>query len=140
MVFSDIAKSYFDEFPFRKKEQRKKSSNFFFLSHAHSDHISGIKYSLSDPDVTIVCSEETASAIRVLCNIQKEKCLIITPNQSLDFDNFLVHAIDANHCIGSLMYVIESKTGLKEIYTGGFRMGPSIREERDLFRGAKWIR
>lgn len=133
MVFSNIAESYFDEFPFKRKDRRRKSSQYFFLSHAHSDHISGLKASLSDPDVMIVCSEETASAIRVLSNIQKEKCLIINPNQSLDFDHFIVHAIDANHCIGSLMFVIESKTGLKEIYTGDFRMGASIREEKELF-------
>ncbi|NHJ00630.1 MAG: hypothetical protein EAX86_00750 [Candidatus Heimdallarchaeota archaeon] len=136
MVFSHIAESYFDEFPFRRKDSRRKSSQYFFLSHAHSDHLSGIKYSLSDPDVIIVCSDETSSVIRFLCNIPKEKCLIVNPNQSLDFDDFIVHAIDANHCVGSLMYVIESKTGLKEIYTGDFRMGDSMRKERDLLQGA----
>ncbi len=139
MVFSSVAESYFDEFPFKRKDRRRKSSQYFFLSHAHSDHISGLKASLSDPDVKIVCSDETASIIRVLCNIQKEKCLIVNPNQSLDFDDFIVHAIDANHCIGSLMYIIESKTGFKEIYTGDFRMGDSIREERDLFSQADKI-
>jgi len=91
MVYSSIAQSYFDEFPFRRNERRKPNSGYFFLSHAHVDHTRGIKNSLSDPDVTIVCSKETAAAIKVLYRIPQEKCLIINPNQSLSFDKFLVH-------------------------------------------------
>ncbi|MHA2223744.1 MAG: MBL fold metallo-hydrolase [Candidatus Hodarchaeales archaeon] len=136
MVFSSIAQSYFDEFPFRRKGPRKPSTGFFFLSHAHSDHISGLKSSLTDPDATIVCSKETAAIIKVLLGIPKEKCLKINPNQSLDFDNFLVHAIDANHCLGSLMFVIESKLGPKEVYTGDFRLNQTILDETDLFARA----
>ncbi len=78
MVFSSIAQSYFDEFPFRRKDPRKPSTGFFFLSHAHSDHIAGLKSSLSDPDATIVCSKETAAVIKVLLGIPKEKCLKIS--------------------------------------------------------------
>ena len=141
MVFSSIAQSYFDEFPFRRSSPRKPSSGFFFLSHAHSDHTSGLRSSLSDPDVTIVCSKETAAVIRVLYGIPPEKCLEIRSNQSLDFDNFTVHAIDANHCLGSLSYVIESKEGLKEVYTGDFRLGIPILDEFGLIQGANqlWV-
>ncbi len=141
MVFSSIAESYFDEFPFRRSDRRKTSSGYFFLSHAHSDHTSGLKSSLSDPDATIVCSKETAAVIKVLYGIPQEKCLVIRPNQSLDFDNFIVHALDANHCLGSMIFVIESKEGLKEVYTGDFRLGPPIFDELSLIRGADhlWV-
>lgn len=141
MVFSPIAQSYFDEFPFRRSAPRKPSSGFFFLSHAHSDHTSGLRSSLSDPDVTIVCSKETAAVIRVLYGIPRDKCLEIRSSQSLDFDNFIVHAIDANHCLGSLAFVIESKDGLKEVYTGDFRVGVPILDELRLIQGADhlWV-
>ncbi|UCG03529.1 MAG: hypothetical protein JSW11_05950 [Candidatus Heimdallarchaeota archaeon] len=134
MVFSSIAQSYFDEFPFRRGTPRKPSSGFFFLSHAHSDHTSGLRSSLSDPDATIVCSKETAAVIKVLYGIPREKCLEIKSSQSLDFDNFIVHAIDANHCVGSLSFVIESKDGLREVYTGDFRLGVPIFDELRLIQ------
>jgi hypothetical protein len=141
MVFSLIAQSYFDEFPFRRNFPRKPSSGFFFLSHAHSDHTSGLRSSLSDPDATIVCSKETAAVIRVLYGIPREKCLEIESNQSLDFDKFTVHAVDANHCLGSLSFVIESKDGLKEVYTGDFRLGTPILDELSLLQRANhlWV-
>ncbi|MFX1505171.1 MAG: MBL fold metallo-hydrolase [Promethearchaeota archaeon] len=141
MVFSPIAQSYFDEFPFHRSSPRKPSSGFFFLSHAHSDHTSGLRSSLSDPDVTIVCSKETAAVVGVLYGIPQEKCLEVRSNQSLDFDNFTVHAIDANHCVGSLSYIIESKDGLKEVYTGDFRLGTPILDELSLLEGAShlWV-
>lgn len=141
MVFSSIAQSYLDEFPFRRSDQRKLSSGFFFLSHAHSDHTSGLKSSTSDPDATIICSEETSAVIRILHGIPREKCLVIKPNQSLDFDEFIVHALDANHCLGSLTYIVESKEGSKEVYTGDFRLGPPIVDELSLIKGADclWV-
>ena len=136
MVYSHIAQSYFDEFPFRHRAKIKIASDYFFLSHAHSDHTVGIKSSLSSPDSTIVCSKETAAALKVLYRIPKEKCLVIEPNQSLDFDKFVVHALDANHCLGSLMFVIESSKHNKEVYTGDFRLGKPIIDEIELIQGA----
>jgi Cft2 family RNA processing exonuclease len=137
MVFSSIAQSYFDEFPFRRKVQRrKKTSGYFFLSHAHSDHTSGLQGILSDPDATLVCSNETAAVIKTLFRIPREKCLIIKPNQSLSFDDYIVHVLDANHCVGSLMFIIESGDGSKEVYSGDFRLGAPVLNERELLQDA----
>ncbi|WP_455140151.1 MBL fold metallo-hydrolase [Candidatus Hodarchaeum mangrovi] len=141
MVYSSIAKSYFDEFPFRRRDKRKPSSGYFFLSHAHSDHTVGLKSMSSDPDPILVCSRETAAAIQFLYRFPKERILEINSNQSLDFDDFIVHALDANHCVGSLMYVIESKNGTKEVFTGDFRFHSKMKEEFDLIQGAEtlWV-
>lgn len=141
MVYSSIARNYFDEFPFRRYDRWKASSGYFFLSHAHSDHTSGLKSILTDPDATLVCSQETAAIIKVIHKIPREKCLIIRPNQSLSFDKFIVHALDANHCLGSLMFIIESVEGLKEVYTGDFRLGPPIMNELSLIKEADhlWV-
>lgn len=89
----------------------------------------------------IVCSRETSAVIGVLYGIPKEKCLVIKPSQSLDFDNFMVHALDANHCLGSLIFVIESRDGSKEVYTGDFRLGRPILDELNLIQGADhlWV-
>ena len=139
MVYSSIARIYLDEFPFHRRSRRKPSSNYFFLSNGHSDHLAGIKLSLSDPDVTIVCSKETFAVIKILYGIPREKCLIVSPNQSLDFDSYIIHAIDANHCVGSLMFVIESKEGFKEVYTGDFRLGAPVIEEINLIKNANHL-
>ena len=141
MVFSRLANSYLDEFPFRKRKKITTSSDYFFLSHAHSDHTNGIKSILSSPDATIVCSKETAAALKVLHRIPSEKCLLINTNQSLDFDHFVVHAIDANHCLGSLMFVIESSENKKEVYTGDFRLGAPIMDDLELLQNADhlWV-
>ncbi|MFX0209894.1 MAG: hypothetical protein ACFFDT_28195, partial [Candidatus Hodarchaeota archaeon] len=90
---------------------------------------------------TLVCSNETAAIIKVMYKIPREKCLIIKPNQSLSFDKFVVHSLDANHCVGSLMFVIESATGLKEVYTGDFRLGSPIMKEINLIQEADhlWV-
>jgi hypothetical protein len=128
--------SYIDEFPLRKRKKHSTSSDYYFLSHAHSDHTTGIKSILSSPDSTIVCSKETAAAIKVLHRIPKEKCLVINKNQSLDFDDFVIHAIDANHCLGSLMFVTETPENRKEVYTGDFRLGQPILDEIELIRDA----
>lgn len=133
-MFSSIARSYFDEFPFRRNDRRRPSSGYYFLSHAHSDHTRGLKHIATAPDSTVVCTRETAAVIKVLHRIPYEKCLIVKPNQSLDFDDFVVHCLDANHCIGSLMFVIEDKFGAKEVYTGDFRLGSTIVEEMELLR------
>ncbi|MHA1227833.1 MAG: MBL fold metallo-hydrolase [Candidatus Hodarchaeales archaeon] len=139
MVFSTISRSYFDEFPFRRRDKRKRSSGYFFLSHAHSDHTSGLRSITSDPDATLVCSRETAAVVQSLYKIPKERILVLNSGQYLDFDNFVIHAIDANHCVGSLMFVIESKEGSKEVYTGDFRLGQPILEELGLIKGADRI-
>ena len=136
MVYSTIANSYFDEFPSRKKRKIPHTSGYFFLSHAHADHTVGIKSLLSSPDSKIVCSEATSAALNVLHRIPREKCLIIEPGQSLDFDSFVVHALDANHCLGSLMFAIESSNQEKEVYTGDFRLGKPIIDESELLQNA----
>ncbi len=136
MVYSEISNSYFDEFPFRHKRKIRNASEYFFLSHAHSDHTKGIKSILTSSDAMIVCSKETAAALKVLYRIPKEKCIILEPNQSLDFDKYVVHAVDANHCLGSLLFVIESEKNQKEVYTGDFRLGSPIIDEIDLIKGA----
>ena len=139
MVFSTIADSYFDEFPFRKRNKNPRASGYYFLSHAHADHTVGIKSILSSPDSTIICSEETAAALKVLHRIPSEKCLLIEAGKSLDFDTFDVHALDANHCLGSLMFVIESSNHEKQVYTGDFRMGNPILEEIPLLQNANFL-
>jgi hypothetical protein len=139
LVYSEISNSYFDEFPFRKKKKVMNASDYFFLSHAHSDHTTGVKSILTVPDATIVCSKETAAVLKVLHRIPKEKCLILEPNQSLEFDNFIVHAVDANHCLGSLFFVTESDENQKEVYTGDFRMGKPIIDEIELIKEADHI-
>ncbi|MFW9856613.1 MAG: MBL fold metallo-hydrolase [Candidatus Thorarchaeota archaeon] len=133
-MYSSIARSYFDEFPFGRNDRRRPSSGYFFLSHAHSDHTRGLKNIITAQDSTVVCTRETAAVIKALHRIPREKCLIVKPSQSLDFDDFKVHCLDANHCLGSLMFVIEDNDGTKEVYTGDFRLGSVIIEEMELLR------
>ena len=125
---------YFDEFPFKKN--RKPSIEYFFLSHAHSDHTKGISSIKYHPDLKIVCTRSTSIFVQHFHKVPKEKFLIVSNGQSLDFDDYTVHVLDANHCLGSSMFVIERKDGFKEIFTGDFRYNPDKFPEIGLLRNS----
>ncbi len=82
-------------------------------------------------DALIVCTPITSRIIEVMNGIPPEKCLLVEPGQILALDKVQVHIIDANHCLGSCMFVFESENQ-KEVYTGDFRFNTEMREHKDL--------
>lgn len=117
-----------DEFPDPQKNKKllKSTDSYFFLSHAHSDHTRGLKRLLTNyPEATIVCSRETKVVLELTENIPPERFMVIEKEKPLSFNGVTVTAFEANHCIGSLMFLFESEDR-RELFTGDFRYDPEI--------------
>lgn len=105
------------------------SAFVFFLTHFHSDHYKGLTQNWRSGK--IYCSRPTAVLLR-----SEFPCLDI---QSLELDvthwivldqssgkGVNVTLIDANHCIGSVMFLFQSIETGNILFTGDFRFIPSM--------------
>lgn len=116
-----------------------------FLSHAHDDHLQGLNSSYNGP--FIYCSEVTKQLVLRLVSRpnlvrqQTDSSLALRkyPLNSkllrpLSFDvahmlqignsKISVTLIDANHCIGSCMFLFQNASGDAVLYTGDMRAEP----------------
>jgi hypothetical protein len=98
------------------------------LSHFHSDHMRGLRRGgLGAP---IVASRETALLLRALLRVPPEEIVPIAPGETARLVAGIplqVTALDANHCPGALMFLIECDAG-SLLYTGDFRLDAGMRE------------
>ncbi len=102
---------------------------FYFLSHAHTDHMIGL--SVASFDGTIHCSPQTHDLLLVRFPALRDRVRIIdvdTPTVMFfnDMTTFTVTLFDANHCPGSVMFLFEGNFGYggasaKILHTGDFR-------------------
>ena len=105
---------------------RTPSVRHYLLTHAHSDHTCG----LSSPFElgVIYCSALTG---RFLC-ARLGKCLsevmvTIEVGESIHVDGVRITALDAGHCPGSLMFLLEHvASGYRALHTGDCRAAPEI--------------
>nr|XP_054751577.1 5' exonuclease Apollo-like [Lytechinus pictus] len=104
-------------------------SKVFFLSHAHSDHTSGLSSTWRYP---IYCSEVTGKVVVAKCEVKQSliKSLSVGSRHIIPLDEsgketMTVTLIDANHCPGSTMFLFEGYFG-RFLYTGDFRYHPCM--------------
>lgn len=104
-------------------------SKIFFLSHAHSDHTSGLSSTWRQP---IYCSEVTGKIAVAKCGVKQSliKPLStgeahIIPLDEKGKETMTVTLIDANHCPGATMFLFEGYFG-RFVYTGDFRYHPAM--------------
>ncbi len=117
-----------DEFPdpLKNKKRLKDAEPYFFLSHAHSDHTKGLKRLLNyHSDAKIVCSRETKIILELTDAIPSERFIVMEKEKPMVLDGMTITAFDANHCVGSLMFLFESENR-REFFTGDFRYDPQI--------------
>ncbi|XP_072419459.1 5' exonuclease Apollo-like isoform X1 [Chiloscyllium punctatum] len=100
---------------------------FFFLSHLHSDHTSGLSSTWSRP---IYCSPITAKLLHWKFQVDEIWIhpLELGESHLLYLDEFeketmTVTLIDSNHCPGSVMFLFEGYFGTV-LYTADFRCTP----------------
>jgi len=98
--------------------------HYGFISHAHSDHLSGLANNLGD--VEIYCTEITKRLISSLekpeysKNIEKLRPCPMNQELSLDRGKIRVTFIPVYHCLGSAMILFETTTK-SVLFTGDAR-------------------
>ncbi|NQT18761.1 MAG: hypothetical protein HQ592_03585, partial [Planctomycetes bacterium] len=108
------------------------------LSHFHRDHMAGLEPGWSGGPV--ICSPITARLLAALEDVPEENLIAIEPGETLDVpvggEALRITALEANHCPGALMFVLE-RGGRKIVYTGDFRLSDDLRARRELLAGAE---
>lgn len=102
-----------------------------FLSHCHSDHLSGIE-SFRSPRV-LHCTPITAQFL--LLKYPKLSGCIETHEVGSVFyiDAITITVFDANHTPGSAMFLFESPLGRKTLHTGDFRANEKVCKSIEKF-------
>lgn len=108
----------------------------YFLSHFHQDHLYGLNRTWRKG--RLFASAETRNLLHHITHL-KDKYVTeikpLVPVEILDCGiNYRITAIPANHCIGALMFLVESKKG-KALYTGDFRFDEEFYQYKELFQG-----
>lgn len=75
----------------------------YLLSHFHYDHYMGMSRKWSG---RILCSSITARLAMSKFKLSEKLFLTIEPEEERVLDGVLITALDANHCPGSLMFVL----------------------------------
>jgi DNA cross-link repair 1A protein len=105
---------------------------YYMLSHAHADHLVGLTPTWCNG--TLICSSLTADLLalkfgpQLLNHVRRVdvgECLVLDtgPHQSIT-----VTALDANHCPGAVMFLIEGTFGTV-LHTGDFRFHSNMINE-----------
>ncbi|XP_060589613.1 uncharacterized protein LOC132744840 isoform X1 [Ruditapes philippinarum] len=104
-------------------------ARIFFLTHLHGDHITGLTSSWSYP---IYCSEITGKLLvqrygikeDLIHTMQTESAEIIYLDNEQK-EQMTVTAIEANHCPGAVMFLMQGYFGTI-LHTGDFRYHPDM--------------
>lgn len=111
------------------RRNKSPSSKVFFLSHAHSDHTSGLSSTWRYP---IYCSEVTGKVVVAKCGVKQSLIRTLSvgnghiiPLDETGKETMTVTLIDANHCPGATIFLFEGYFG-RFLYTGDFRFHPCM--------------
>ena len=99
----------------------------YLLTHAHSDHTCGLHASFDLG--TVYCSSVTARVLRATIGLPEKRITTIDIGQSIEVEGVQITALDAGHCPGSLMFLLEHlATGHTALHTGDMRASQPVRE------------
>ena len=102
----------------------------YLLSHFHYDHYVGLSKRWSRP---IVCSSITARLLRSKLKVRESLISTLDPGESLRLGETEVTGLDANHCPGSLMFLIRH-SGRSYLHTADFRAHPDLESLPQFWR------
>ena len=95
----------------------------YFLTHAHSDHTTGLTASFDLGEV--YCSALTARMLRATIGVKAKLIHTIEVGESIEVEGARVTALDAGHCPGALMFLFEAE-GHRALHTGDCRASPDV--------------
>ncbi|MFC1724391.1 hypothetical protein ACFL4T_02100 [candidate division KSB1 bacterium] len=109
-------------------------SDYYFLTHCHYDHMKGFPKNW-DRNKPLILSNISRDVLVSRGYNLNEFNVAVDAGESLDFTehDFSVQFIDANHCIGSLIYVFFNNRK-KIIHTGDFRFNDTIKNDIKSYR------
>ena len=115
-----------------------KHAELFILSHFHRDHMDGLSGDWRGGP--LLCSPTTAALLTALEGLPRDNLIIIEPDETKELrvagETLHITALEANHCPGALMFVLEHD-GRKIVYSGDFRLNDHLRAKRALLAGAE---
>lgn len=91
-----------------------------FISHARSDNIARHEYTL--------CTPETAAL--VAHRLGERHFLEMPYRQPMEWGGLRLTTFPAGHCLGSAMLLAEDDEHGRLLYTGDFKLGPSVTAEQ----------
>ncbi|KAL0029207.1 hypothetical protein WJX79_003015 [Trebouxia sp. C0005] len=104
----------------------------YFLSHAHSDHYTGITDNWSQG--IIHCSPVTAKLVVHLLGVKPEYLKPLALDTEHHIQGVTVILVDANHCPGAVQFLFELPNGEKYIHCGDMRFGQHLLQNPHLKR------
>ncbi|KAH3765677.1 DNA ligase 6 [Pelomyxa schiedti] len=107
---------------FRYRDERCKA---YLLSHFHSDHYCGLTKSWSVGP--IYCSQVTASLLVHHMHIDQSHVHGVPVGGTITIGGCSVSLLDANHCPGSVMFLVHDSNGDWHLHTGDFRFCKEMR-------------
>ncbi|PSC70071.1 DNA ligase [Micractinium conductrix] len=120
---------------FLPKHAAHPSVKAYFLSHAHSDHYTGLKDDWQRGP--IYCSEVTARLIAHMLGVQRRLLVPLQLDTPTTIQGVEVTLVDANHCPGAVQFLFRLPSGARYIHTGDMRFSPALLHNPHLrrFRG-----
>ena len=104
----------------------EKNHVLFFLTHAHSDHYTGLRANWECHGHTVHCSETTGRLIEHLLDLPASKISPLPMNTPVDLPyGVKVTLVDANHCPGAVMFLFILPDGTRVVHCGDFRYDAS---------------
>ena len=98
------------------------SSEVYFLTHFHADHYMGLNKRWGAP---IHASAITAALVTRRLGIPSHLLIVLPMDTPTEVDGVQVTCIDANHCPGAVLLLIQTRDGRNILHTGDFRYEPS---------------
>lgn len=102
-----------------------------FLSHAHEDHLSGIR-SFAPPRV-VHCTMITCRMLLLKVPRVRPCVKVHEVGERFEIEGVTINIIEAGHTPGSVMFLFTLPSGKKILHTGDFRGEPSVIEGARAF-------
>lgn len=96
------------------------------VTHAHQDHLYGLKNSLQKCD-SVIMTSATRDLLGVLYSkhfLAKGKIRTSEYRESISFDGERITLYPSNHVLGSAQVLVEDDEGQRFVYTSDFRLSP----------------
>jgi len=102
---------------------------YYLLSHYHLDHYMGLSKKWKHP---VICSSLTKRLLQTMLKVPETIIKTIDPGQTMKIGDCVVTALDAHHCPGAIMFVIQLTSGQTILHTGDFRAIPQMETKQEV--------